>query len=186
VNNLKSNIILIGFMGTGKTAVGKRLAAILGKTFYDTDQEVEAVTGMTVSQLFNKHGEVRFRSEENLAIQRLLQKENCIIATGGGIVLNRDNIDFLAEKGVIICLSARPEIIYERVKRRNNRPLLKRGNLYETIVKLMEERKELYKCADFFIDTSDLDFHQIIEKIVAFLEEHWQESFKVQQSENRW
>ena len=70
-------------MGTGKTAVGKRLAAILKKEFYDTDQEVENVTGMTIYQLFNKHGEVRFRSEENLALQRLLQRENCVIATGG-------------------------------------------------------------------------------------------------------
>ena len=102
---MKTNIILIGFMGTGKTAVGKRLAAILGKSFYDTDQEVEAVTGMTISQLFNKYGEVRFRSEENLAIQRLMKKDNCIIATGGGIILNQQNIDFLAEKGVVICLT---------------------------------------------------------------------------------
>ncbi|MGI6144598.1 MAG: shikimate kinase [Clostridia bacterium] len=181
---MKTNIILIGFMGTGKTAVGKRLAAILGKSFYDTDQEVEAVTGMTISQLFNKYGEVRFRSEENLAIQRLMKKDNCIIATGGGIILNQQNIDFLAEKGVVICLTARPEIIYERVKRRNNRPLLKKGNLYETIIKLMKEREELYKQADLYIDTSDLDFREIIERIIAFLEEYWQEPIKVQQIEN--
>ena len=76
---MKTNIILIGFMGTGKTAVGKRLAAILGKSFYDTDQEVEAVTGMTISQLFNKYGEVRFRSEENLAIQRLMKKTTVLL-----------------------------------------------------------------------------------------------------------
>ncbi|MGI6588984.1 MAG: shikimate kinase [Peptococcia bacterium] len=175
MNNLQANIILIGFMGTGKTAVGKRLATILKKDFYDTDHEIENVTGMSISQLFSKHGEVRFRSEENLALQRLLQRENCIIATGGGIVLNQDNIDFLAEKGVIICLLARPEIIYERVKRRNNRPLLKKDNLYETIIKLMKEREKLYKCADFYIDTSDLEFSEIIDKIIAFLEDYWQE-----------
>lgn len=170
-------------MGTGKTAVGKRLAAILDKDFYDTDQEIETVTGMTISQLFNRHGEVRFRSEENLAIQRLLEKEDCIIATGGGIILNQANINFLVKKGIIICLTARPEIICERVKKRNNRPLLKKGNLYETIVKLMQEREELYKCADFYIDTSDLDYRDIIEKIIAFLEEYWKEPLKVQQSE---
>ena len=181
---MKTNIILIGFMGTGKTAVGKRLATILDKSFYDTDQEVEAVTGMTISQLFNKYGEVRFRSEENLAIQRLMKKDNCIIATGGGIILNQGNINFLAEKGVVICLTARPEIIYERVKRRNNRPLLKKGNLYETIIKLMKDREELYKRADLYIDTSDLDFREIIERIIAFLEEYWQEPIKTQKTEN--
>lgn len=170
-------------MGTGKTAVGKRLAAILNKDFYDTDQEIETVTGMTISQLFNRHGEVRFRSEENLAIQRLLEKENCIIATGGGIILNQANINLLAKNGIVICLTARPEIIYERVKRRNNRPLLKKGNLYETIVQLMQDREELYQCADFYIDTSNLDFHEIIEKIIAFLEEYGQEPLKVQSSE---
>ena len=79
---------------------------------------------------------------------------------------------------------ARPEIIYERVKRRNNRPLLKKGNLYETIIKLMKEREELYKQADLYIDTSDLDFREIIERIIAFLEEYWQEPIKVQQIEN--
>lgn len=180
VSKLKTNIILIGFMGTGKTAVGKRLASILDKSFYDTDHEVENVTGMSISQLFNRHGEVRFRSEENLAIQRLSQKENCIIATGGGIILNQGNIEFLAKKGVIICLTARPEIIYERVKRRNNRPLLKKGNLYDTITNLLKEREELYKRADFYIDTSDLDFHEIIERILAFLEEYWQGPLNIQ------
>jgi len=171
-------------MGTGKTAVGKRLATILDKSFFDTDQEVEEVTGMPISQLFNKYGEVRFRSEENLAIQRLLKKDNCIIATGGGIVLNHENIDYLAQNGVVICLTARPEIIYERVKRRNNRPLLKKGNLQDTIIKLMKEREELYKRADYYIDTSELDFRDIIERIIVFLEEYWQVPIRVQQSEN--
>lgn len=176
---MKSNIILIGFMGTGKTAVGKRLASILEKDFYDSDQEVETVTGMSISQLFNKYGEVRFRSEEKLAIQRLVQNEDCIIATGGGVILDQANIALLAKNGVIICLSARPEIIYERVKRRNNRPLLKRGNPYDMIVELLSEREELYKCADYYIDTSDLDFQEIIDKILAFLKGYRKETITV-------
>jgi len=177
---LKSNIILIGFMGTGKTAVGKRLAIILNKEFYDTDDEVETVTGMTVIQLFNKYGEVRFRSEENLAVQRLSQNENCVIATGGGVVLDRANIDLLALKGVLICLSAKPQVVYERVKKRNNRPLLKKGDLYQTILELSEQREELYKCADLYIDTSDMDFQEITDKIIYFLREHGYISGKLQ------
>ncbi|MDD2400726.1 MAG: shikimate kinase [Clostridia bacterium] len=166
------NIILIGFMGTGKTAVGKRLATLLNKDFYDSDQEVEAVTSMTISKLFNKYGEVRFRSEENLAIKRLVKKENCILATGGGFILDKKTIKLLAEKGIVICLSARPDVIFERVKRRNNRPLLSKGNLYQTILDLMEEREELYNYADYCIDTSDMDFQEIIDKIISILQDH--------------
>lgn len=165
----KTNIILIGFMGTGKTAVGKRLASLVNKDFYDTDQEVESVTGMTVSQLYNRFGEIRLRSEEDLAVNRLAQKENCVIATGGSTVLDQSNINLLARNGIIICLSAKPEIIYERVKRRNNRPFLKKGDMYKTILELLAQREELYKCADFFIDTSDMDFQEIIDQIIAFL-----------------
>lgn len=167
---MKKNIVLIGFMGTGKTAVGKRLAALLNRDFLDSDHEVEAITGMSICQLFNKFGEVRFRSEENLVIQRLSQKENCIIATGGGVILDPANIHLLAQNSILICLSARPEIIFERVKKRNNRPLLKKDNLYTTIVELMKEREDLYKCADYSLDTSELDFQEIIDRIIVFLQ----------------
>lgn len=168
----KSNIVLIGFMGTGKTAVGKRLATLLDKEFYDSDQEVEDVTGMSVTQLFDRYGEIRFRSEENLAIQRLAQHDNCVIATGGGVILNPDNMRLLSDKGIVICLSATPEIIYQRVKRRNNRPLLKKGDMLQTILELMKEREELYKSADFFLDTSDIDFQDIINRILSFITEY--------------
>lgn len=163
------NIVLIGFMGTGKTAVGKRLAGILNMDFYDSDQEIEKVTGMPIAQLFHKHGEIRFRSEEKLMIQKLAQKRNAIIATGGGIVLSKECIELLKSTGYLICLTADPEVIYERVKRRNNRPLLKKGNTYENIVNLLKEREDLYRCADFTVDTSNMDFEEIINKILKFL-----------------
>ena len=168
-------------MGTGKTAVGKRLAALLNKDFYDTDQEIEAVTGLSIAQLFNKYGEVRFRSEENLAVSRLAKIENSVIATGGGVVLEQVNMDLLAQKGIIICLSAQPEIIYDRVKKRNNRPLLKKGDMYKTILDLMEKREELYKCADFYIDTSVLDFQDIINRIMDFLDVYQKKYGAIQQ-----
>ena len=159
-------------MGTGKTAVGKRLANILHMDFYDTDQEIEKVTGMTMNRLYQKYGEIRFRSEEELMLQKLVKKENAIIATGGGMVLDQEIIDKLRQHGILICLTANPDIIYERVKRRNNRPLLKKGNLYENIVKLLQERDNFYKYADFTIDTSNLDFEQIINEILKFLNEY--------------
>ncbi|MFZ5943363.1 MAG: shikimate kinase [Bacillota bacterium] len=166
-----SNIILIGFMGTGKTAVGKRLASILNMEFFDTDQEIEKVTGMSIARLFQKHGEIRFRSEEAIMIKKLSEKRNTIIATGGGIVLNTENIEILRDTGYIICLTAKPDVIYERVKRRNNRPLLKKGDTYANILTLLEEREEFYKCADFSVDTSEMDFEEIISEILKFITE---------------
>lgn len=164
----KSNIILIGFMGTGKTAIGRRLANILKMKFYDTDHEIEKVTEMSIAMLFKKHGEIRFRSEEELMVKKLLHKKNVIIATGGGMVLNPKNIELLSKTGVLICLTARPEVIYERVRRRNNRPLLQKGNTYDTIVKLLKEREDFYKCSDFTVDTSDKSFDEIIEQILSY------------------
>lgn len=174
--NKKENIILIGFMGTGKTAVGRRLASILHMNFYDTDQEIENVTGMTIEQLFKKHGEVRFRSEETLMVNKLAKKKGCIIATGGGMVLDSNNINTLRETGNLICLTARPEVIYERVKRRNNRPLLKKGDTYENIITLLKEREGLYNCSDFMIETSDLSFEEIINKILSFVNKNKNEA----------
>lgn len=166
----KTNIILIGFMGTGKTAVGKRLASILNMNFYDTDQEIEKVTGMSINQLFQKHGEIRLKSEEALIIKKLTKLTNSIIATGGGIILDRNNIELLKQTGTLICLTADPEIIYERVKRRNTRPLLRKGDdLHRNIIQLMDERQDFYKSADKTIDTTKLDFDEIINEILNFI-----------------
>ncbi|NMA01351.1 MAG: shikimate kinase [Clostridia bacterium] len=167
---MQENIILIGFMGTGKTAVGKRLASILNMDFYDTDQEIEKVTGMSINKLFQKHGEIRLKSEEALIVKKLRKLKNSIIATGGGMVLDRNNIETLKQTGTLICLTADPEVIYERVKRRNTRPLLRKGDdLHSNIINLMQEREEFYRSADKTIDTSNLDFDEIINEILKFI-----------------
>ncbi len=169
---MKSNIVLVGFMGTGKTAVGKRLAAILNKKFYDTDHEIEKVTGLNIQQILRKHGEKRFQSEEDLAIKRLARKENSVIAIGGGVVLDSENTKFLTENGIIICLTAEPEVVYERVKRRNSRPLLKKVTTYDSITEMMVQRDDLNKYADFHVDTSNLEFQEIIEQIIKIYREN--------------
>jgi len=167
---MQENIILIGFMGTGKTAVGKRLASILNMDFYDTDQEIEKVTGMSINKLFQKHGEIRLKSEEALIVKKLRKLKNSIIATGGGMILDRNNIEMLKQTGTLICLTADPEVIYERVKRRNTRPLLRKGDdLHSNIIKLMKEREDFYSSADKTIDTSNLDFDEIISEILKFI-----------------
>lgn len=166
-----NNISLIGFMGTGKTSIGKKLALELNKQFVDTDQEVEEITGMTVSQIFKKHGETRFRSEETLALRRLLEADGLVIATGGGIVLKPENVALLRERTFIVALTADPEVIFQRVQKKGGRPLLKGDDLRERIDQLLAERKDAYKIARLVIDTSEDTPRQAAEKIArAYLQ----------------
>lgn len=160
------NLVLTGFMGTGKTTVGKRLAQQLNMPFADTDDEVEKVTGLTIKELFDKYGERRFRSEEAAAIRRIIRHNNQVIATGGGVVLNPENITALKENGLIFCLEARPEIIYERVKHKNTRPLLDEDKLMDTINRMLAERRDLYKNTHFTIDTSQNCVETVVEEII--------------------
>ncbi|KUK11047.1 MAG: Shikimate kinase [Clostridia bacterium 41_269] len=167
----KDNIILIGFMGTGKTAVGKRLAQALGKKFIDTDKEIERVTGMTISQIFQKHGECRFRSEEKLALKKACSLNNAVIATGGGAVMDEENAEIMQKSGRIICLTARPEVIQKRVKRRDDRPLLHRDKSIKRIEELLKEREPYYKrYAEAFFDTSDNEHSEVVKNIIDYLE----------------
>lgn len=119
---MKKNIILIGFMGTGKSSLGRRLARRLGYKFIDTDSAIEKVTGKTVAQIFRKDGEIRFRSEEKLQVRKLSGQSGLVVATGGGTVLDQENVDLLKQNGIFICLRADPEIILQRVKTKSAGP----------------------------------------------------------------
>lgn len=164
----KPNIILMGFMGTGKSTVGKRLARILGWSFMDTDAEIERLTGLSVSEIFRRHGETRFRSEERLLVKRLKERENCVIATGGGTVLDPQNLEELAQSGVMITLYAPVDEIYERIGYRNDRPLL-RGER-EEVEKLWAERQPFYRQADYIIDTTDMGIDEVVQEIIQLIE----------------
>lgn len=164
------NIVLIGFMGCGKSAVGRRLASMLNLEHIDTDSEIEKITGKTIMQLF-KDGPVRFRSEETLLLRKLAGRQNLVISTGGGIVLKPENIELLKADGVLIHLYADPEVIYQRVKGKRNRPLLNRGNLKERINELLKERANAYDAAELSIDTGKYTINEIAEKIIQHLKE---------------
>ena len=173
----RGNVFLIGFMGTGKTAIGKRLAQAMGKQFIDTDKEIEKVTGMPISHIFNKHGEIRFRSEEKLAIRKACSRTNAVIATGGGAVLDDENIKLMQKCGRILCLTARPEVIQNRIKRKDNRPLLQRDKSIERITELLADREIYYKkSAEAFFDTSDEEHEQVVDRIVKHLRSETNES----------
>lgn len=164
------NIVLIGFMGTGKTAIGRRLAARLGREFVDTDKEIERVTGKTIPQLFARDGEIRFRSEEALVVKKLAARENLVVATGGGVVLNPENVRVLREKGVLIGLTANPEVIYQRVKRKRNRPLLNgTDDILGRIKELLAARAGVYGVAEFTVDTVRYSIEESVELIISYL-----------------
>ncbi|HHY27461.1 MAG TPA: shikimate kinase [Desulfitobacterium dehalogenans] len=164
----KDNIILVGFMGTGKSTVGRRLAKLLEREFIDTDVEIERLTEMTVSEIFRRHGETRFRSEERLLVKRLAEHKGYVIATGGGTVLNPENWQDLARSGVIIGLYAPLDEIYKRIGYRNDRPLL-RGDRQEVEL-LWAKRQPIYDQADWTIDTTHKGIEEVVEEIFSLYE----------------
>lgn len=167
---MEKNIVLIGFMGTGKSSIGIKLAEKLNMKFVDMDREIEKLTGMTVSELFRRHGEIRFRSEERLMAQKLSRQKNLVIATGGGVVLKEENIEVLRKNGILICLTANPEDIFERVRRkRANRPLLKKNLQVKDIENMLKEREPFYAVADFKVNTSGREIDEVVEEIIDYI-----------------
>ncbi len=147
-----------------------RLARRLKRTFVDTDREIEKVTGMTVAELFRRHGEVRFRSEEKLMLHKLKNRENLVIAAGGSLTPEVGGREIFGENSIIICLKAPPEEIFARVNRKKgSRPLLKKASTLEDVVKLMERHKDYEAMADFTIDTGGKPQEQIVDEIVGRL-----------------
>ncbi len=166
------NIVLIGFMGTGKSSIGFRLAQRLRITFIDMDKEIEKITGMTVAEIFKRHGEVRFRSEEILLARKLSQSRDLVIATGGGVVLQEENITNLRQNGLVICLDAEPQDILRRVKRKAGlRPLLRKKNRVEDIEQMLAEREKYYTCADYRFNTSDKGLDDVVQEILRVVQD---------------
>lgn len=161
------NIVLIGFMGTGKSTVGKRLAQLLAWDFVDTDCEIGEVTNLSVTEIFRRHGETRFRSEERIVVARLSQQERIVIATGGGTVLTPRNWEYLSQNGIMIGLYASLEAILSRIGHKNDRPLLKGPK--EEIEKLWSERQACYAQADFTVDTTEKNIDEVVSEILIRL-----------------
>ncbi|WP_054692530.1 shikimate kinase [Syntrophomonas palmitatica] len=166
------NIVLIGFMGTGKSSVGWRLAQKLKMNFLDMDREIERITGMPVNELFRRYGETRFRSEEKLLANKLAQRNDLVIATGGGVVLQTDNMDALRNNGIIVGLEASPQEILDRVQRKKgSRPLIKKDVTLEDIKEFLDARKEFYDCADFKVYTGKKEIETVVDEIIELLKD---------------
>lgn len=166
------NVILIGFMGTGKSSTGKMLAQRLGCAFIDMDAKIEEEAGMTIPEIFAKFGEEHFRRQEHELALRLSKRRNAVISTGGGTVKNPANVEALKKSGVMICLKADVDTVLERTQSRGTRPVLDKedkGDRRQAVEKLLAQREEFYKQADFFVDTSELSPLQVVEIIVRTL-----------------
>lgn len=165
---MKSSIALIGFMGVGKTAVGKALAEKLNKKFVELDSLIEQKAGKSIPQIFQQDGEIAFRELEIEVAKEVSQGKNQVIACGGGVVLNKINIDRLKKGAVIVCLTASPEAILKRTSSGGGeRPLLKTSDKTTAIQELLTFRKPFYeRAADITIDTSSLDIDAVVDQII--------------------
>jgi shikimate kinase len=155
------SVVLVGMMGAGKSSVGRRLGARLGLAFVDADSEIESAAGMTIPEIFAKHGEVYFRAGEARVIARLLDSGPQVLATGGGAVMDPHTRDLIRDKGVSVWLKADLDVLVKRTKRRNDRPLV--GKMKD----LMPLREPVYAQSDIVVQSRDEPHDTIVDEIVA-------------------
>ncbi len=165
------NIVLVGFMGTGKTSVGKRLAERLGMPMIDTDDIIAEDSGMAIPHIFARYGETHFRDLESAAVCKAANLENHVISTGGGVVLRASNLDMLKRNGIVFCLTATTAEIWRRVGRGSHRPLLQTPNPLEKIEQMLIERRPFYAHADHQIPTTGLSIKAVTDKIVQIFQQ---------------
>jgi shikimate kinase len=151
----KRSIVVIGLMGAGKSTIGKRLAQMLGMGFIDADAEIEAVSRMTIPELFDSYGEAEFRDLERRVIKRLLRSGPRVLATGGGAFMNEATRRTIAKAGISVWLKAELDVLMERVSRKSNRPLLKTADPRATMQGLMDLRYPVYGLADVTVISRD-------------------------------
>ena len=165
----RPNIVLCGFMATGKSSVGKRLAEIAHYDFLDLDTAIEAEAGISIPEIFSSRGEPAFRALESRMVKRVAAKTGCVIAAGGGTIVDPQNFAELKRSGVIITLTADVQTIAERAGKGDDRPMLWEGNRLERIRTLMQKREHAYSKADIILDTSSLSIDEAARHLVERL-----------------
>jgi shikimate kinase len=166
---LNRTVALVGMMGAGKTSIGRRLAARLEVPFRDADHEIEAAAGFTVAEIFSRFGEPHFRDGERRVIQRLLAEPPHVLATGGGAYMDAATRAAMKRSAFTVWLKVPLEILIGRVKKRETRPLLSRGDMRGTLEKLLAQREPVYAEADMTLETTDEPHGVALDKIVAAL-----------------
>jgi len=171
-STLPRTVALVGLMGAGKTAIGKRLAARLGLPFVDADHEIEAAAGCTIEEYFSRHGEAAFREGERRVIARLIERPVHILATGGGAFIDPTTRALMRGRVFTIWLRAELDLLVARTARRSNRPLLKQGEPREILARLIEARYPIYAEADLIIDSEDGPLDETVEHVLVAIERH--------------
>lgn len=160
-------LVLVGMMGAGKTTVGRRIANRLGRQFVDSDEEIERAAQMTIPEIFEQRGEPEFRAGEMRVISRLLKEKDIVLATGGGAFINTETRALVKQEAVSVWLKAELDVLFERVSRRSNRPLLKTADPKGTLEKLIEERYPIYAEADITVMSRDVPQDQVAADVIS-------------------
>jgi len=168
----KRNLVLVGLMGAGKSAIGRLVAQQLGLAFIDTDVEIERVSRMTISELFAAYGEEEFRALETRVIKRLLRGGPRVVSTGGGAFINDKTRKQIERGGLSIWLNADLEVLWERVNKRDHRPLLKTENPKQTLKDLMDKRYPIYALADITVQSRDVRKEVIANEVLTSVIEY--------------
>ncbi|MBC2772720.1 shikimate kinase [Rhizobium sp. AQ_MP] len=168
----KRNLVLVGLMGAGKSAIGRLVAQQLGLPFIDTDTEIERVSRMTISELFAAYGEEEFRALETRVVKRLLRGGPRVVSTGGGAFINENTRKQVERGGLSVWLSADLEVLWERVNKRDNRPLLKTENPKQTLKDLMDKRYPIYALADITVQSRDVRKEVIANEVLTSVIEY--------------
>jgi shikimate kinase len=167
-------LVLVGMMGAGKTTVGRRLAQRLGRRFVDSDDEIEKAANMSIEEIFASHGEGEFRSGEARVIARILREHDIVLATGGGAFVNAETRDLVKSSAISIWLKADFEVLFQRVSRRSNRPLLKTADPRQSLKTLIEARYPIYAEADITVTSrevpQDVVAADVVSSVTAYLQ----------------
>ncbi len=174
-SSVKNNIVLIGFMGAGKSLVSQHLSDKLKRQVVSTDELIVKTEGRPITEIFAQSGEPYFRALEKKIIQEVAAKEGVIIDCGGGVVLDPENLAFLKQKGIVFYLSATHEKIYQRIKDQTHRPLLNVPDPLARLEELLAKRQAFYEQADYIIDTNDNDWQRVCEEIEMIIRQHAEE-----------
>ena len=176
---LERSIILVGLMGSGKSAIGRRLAARIGMEFIDADAEIETAAGLSINNIFEVHGELAFRDGERRVIARLLAQPAHVLATGGGAFMDSETRKCVKERGISIWLRADLDVLLRRVSRRDNRPLLKVNNKEDILRGLIEERYPTYGEADITVQSQDGPHEETVGEVLVALRQFLENESRV-------
>ncbi len=165
----KRNLVFVGLMGAGKSSIGRLTATVLGIPFVDTDHEIERVSRMSITELFAAYGEAEFRALEARVIKRLLRSGPRVISTGGGAFINEQSRKHIRKQGISVWLNAELDVLWERVNKRDSRPLLKTDNPKQTLENLMHARYPVYELADLTVMSRDVKKEMMVEDVLNAL-----------------